>query len=95
MVFLCGEQDAAKVVAAKGRRRERGVKAVQSFRWEGQSSHACYAAGTGCAQSLGFGNGQGFFSVNFGTGNDARRAKINHFRTPCIYAAVRGPSKDK
>ena len=39
------------------------MKAVQSFRWEGQSSHACYAAGTGCAQSLGFGNGQGFFRI--------------------------------
>ena len=54
VVLLCGEKDAAKVVAARGRERKRAVKAVQSFspRGEeeagGQSSHACYAAGTGC-----------------------------------------------
>ena len=38
------------------------MKAVQSFRWEGQSSHACYAAGTGCAQSVG--EGAGFVLVD-------------------------------
>ena len=40
VVFLCGEKDAAKVVAAKGRgERERGVKAVQSFSWDNPLMH--------------------------------------------------------
>ena len=39
VVFLCGEKDAAKVVAAKEREGERGVKAVQSFSWDNPLMH--------------------------------------------------------
>ena len=52
VVLLCGEKDAAKVVAARGKREKEGCESSSVIQSEGreggQSSHACYAAGTGC-----------------------------------------------
>ena len=74
VVFLCGEKDAAKVVAAKGGERgEKGVKAVQSFSWDNPLMHvmqqvqAAAAARTIWIDII--------FSGNFGAGKFARRSE--------------------
>ena len=63
VVLLCGEKDAAKVVAARGRERERerAVKAVQSFSPKGGRGkdnplmHVMQQVQAACARILGYG----------------------------------------